>query len=94
MAEQEPKKPPSVKPKKTSAVSETGERRIVLSAKADPLQFLQEEQEKLNEEIIKGQETEKELQAKLTKKEETPAEFTVSKSRRDANREADLLQSL
>ena len=88
MAEQ--KKPTPVKPKKTTAVSETGERRVVLSAKTDPLAFLQEEKQKLTEEIEKGQETDEALKAQLTpKKEPATSEFTVSKSRKAANREAE-----
>lgn len=90
MAEQEQKKKPtSVKPKKTSAVSETGERRVVLSAKTDPLEFLKEEKEKLNEEILKGQETDKALKAQLTGQEKGPAEFQVTQSRKAANQEAE-----
>ena len=53
MAEQ--KKNTSGKPKKITAVSKTGERRVVLSAKTDPLEFLQAEQEKLSKEIEKTQ---------------------------------------
>lgn len=87
MAEQ--KKPTPVKPKKTTAVSETGERRVVLSAKTDPLAFLQEEQEKLREEIVKGQETDETLKSKLIEKKTTPEEFQVSRSRTEANREAE-----
>lgn len=89
MAEQEQKKKKtSVKPKKISAVSETGERRVVLSAKTDPLEFLKEEQEKLHEEIRKGQETDRALKAKLSN-EKAPAEFQVTQSRTAANREAE-----
>lgn len=88
MAEQ--KKPTPVKPKKTTAVSETGERRVVLSAKTDPLAFLQEEKQKLTEEIEKGQETDEALKAQLIPKQEpTPEEFRVSKSRKAANQEAE-----
>ena len=88
MAEQ--KKTTPVKPKKTTAVSESGERRVVLSAKTDPLAFLQEEKKKLTEEIEKGQETDEALKAQLTpKKEAASSEFTVSKSRKAANREAE-----
>lgn len=90
MAEQEQKKKPtSVKPKKTTAVSESGERRVVLSAKTDPLKFLQEEKEKLNEEILKGQETDKALKAQLTNQEPEPSEFQVTQSRKAANKEAE-----
>ncbi len=81
MAEQ--KKKTSVKPKKTTAVSETGERRVVLSAKTDPLEMLKAEQEKLSKEIEQGQKTDEALKAQLTKhgepvepaegKAETPA---------------------
>ena len=85
MAEQ--KKPTPVKPKKTTAVSESGERRVVLSAKTDPLAFLQEEKKKLTEEIEKAQETDEALKAQLTTKEEpASSEFTVTKSRKAANR--------
>ncbi|MBQ2693864.1 MAG: LCP family protein [Clostridia bacterium] len=88
MAEQ--KKTTPVKPKKTTAVSESGERRVVLSAKTDPLAFLQEEKQKLAEEIEKAQETDEALKAQLTKKEEpVSSEFTVTKSRKAANREAE-----
>ncbi len=88
MAEQ--KKPTPVKPKKTTAVSESGERRVVLSAKTDPLAFLQEEKKKLTEEIEKAQETDEALKAQLTTKEEpASSEFAVTKSRKAANREAE-----
>lgn len=89
MAEQK-KKPTPVKPKKTSAVSETGERRVVLSAKKDPLEFLQEEKAKLSEEIAKGQKTDDALKDRLVpKKEEAPDEFAITQSRKEANREAE-----
>lgn len=84
----EPKK---VKPKKTTAVSESGERRVVLSAQDDPLAFLKEEQEKLSEEIAKGQETDEALKQQLTtNKEKQPDEFAVSKSKQEASSEAEL----
>ncbi|MBR5752889.1 MAG: LCP family protein [Clostridia bacterium] len=87
MAEQ--KKKTSVKPKKTTAVSETGERRVVLSAKTDPLEYLRQEQEKLNKEIEKGRETDEALKEKLVEKKTTPKEFMITQSRRAANAEAE-----
>ena len=78
----------SVKPKKTTAVSETGERRVVLSANDDPLEFLKEEQDKLSEEIAKGQEIDEALKKKLTTEQE-PEEFVLNPSKKEANREAE-----
>ena len=89
MAE-EKKKPTPVKPKKTSAVSETGERRVVLSAKTDPLAFLQEEKAKLTEQIEQGQKKDETLKEKVVPKEKPADEFAITMSRKEASREAEL----